>query len=95
VKIIEIEKVYSNRRCNTGMTLEGRMESLEEGIRMSKELGGSARQCHVARIICLEIEGCIFGGALFGLPRSRLGPPQHYRVELTTFARQSRMVSKL
>ena len=53
----------------------------EEGLRNSKELGGSARRCYVARKICLEIEGCIFRGSL----------PKYSRVELTTFARQSRM----
>jgi hypothetical protein len=27
---------------------------VEEGIRKSKYLGGDARQCHIARRICLE-----------------------------------------
>lgn len=53
---------------------------VEEGMRKSKELGGSAGRCHAARRICLEIKGCIFGGFLFGFPGSRLGPPEHSRV---------------
>ena len=32
------------------------------------------------------IKRCIFEGILFGFPRGRLGPPEHNRVELTTFA---------
>jgi hypothetical protein len=34
------------------------------------------------------------GGVMFELPGSRLGPPKQSYVELTTFARQNRMVSK-
>jgi hypothetical protein len=31
---------------------------VEEGIRKSKELGGSAKRCHVTRKVYYEIEGC-------------------------------------
>jgi hypothetical protein len=34
---------------------------VEESMRKSKEMGGSARRCHVARKICLKIKGCILG----------------------------------
>jgi hypothetical protein len=44
----------------------------------------------------LRFERCIFrGGVLFGFPENRLRPPEHSRVELTTFARQNRIVGKL
>jgi hypothetical protein len=64
--------VCLNKNCNIHIYSEGRMKKslVEEGIQKSKDLGGSARQCHVARKICLESEGCIFGRVLFGLPRT-------------------------
>jgi hypothetical protein len=36
-----------------------------------------------------------FEGVLFGFPRSRLGPPEHGRVELKTFTQQNWIISKL
>jgi hypothetical protein len=60
------------------------------------------RQCHLARRICFErLKNLFLGergggeGGLFGLLRGRLGPPEYNRIELTTFARQNRMGSKL
>ena len=58
---------------------------VEEGMRKSKELGGSARRCYLATKICLEIEGCILGGSCLGSLGADLAPPEHSRVELTTF----------
>jgi hypothetical protein len=49
----------------------------------SKDLRGRARQCYTTRKIYLEIKGYIFIGDLFGLPKSRLSPLEHIRLELT------------
>jgi hypothetical protein len=57
-------------------------------MRKSKDLGGGARQYYIARRIWLKRLKDVFleGGVLFRLPTSRLGPPEHNRVELITFA---------
>ncbi len=55
--------------CNVHVNSERRIEKslVEEGIRKSKDLGGSVRQCHIARRICLKRLKNIF------LERSCLG----------------------
>ena len=42
----------------------------------------------------LRLNDVFFGGILFGLLGSRLGPPEYYRVELTTFVQRNPLVSR-
>jgi hypothetical protein len=58
----------------------GRRYTKEQGFRRQRETMPCCEKS-------LEIKGYIFGGVLFGLPRSRLSPLEHGYVELTIFAR--------
>jgi len=64
-------------------------------IRTCKQIYREARLKNLFLGVVAERGGGGGAGVPFGLLRSRLGPPEYNRVELTTFARQSRMGSKL
>jgi hypothetical protein len=47
----------------------------KECIQKSKDLGGSVRQCHIARKICLErLKGVFLEGSCLGSLGADLGP---------------------
>lgn len=64
--------------CNVYISSEGRIEKslVEEDIRQSKDLGGSARQCYIARKIWFKrLKDIFLEGSCLGSLGADLAPP--------------------